>query len=278
MLRLQLRGTRLERFRQCGASLRLRIHRNENGACDDAKLTCFQCHDRFCQPCQRGVATRVRDQMKSLIHPADTRFITLTLRHSLTPLRDQIDRLLRSYKQLRRKNLWTEAVTAAAAFLEVKMGRDQKWHPHLHIIAVGHYMPHKNLSETWHAITGDSSIVHIEKIDNTDHAAIYVTKYLTKPIEHALYQDDAHLDEAILALKGRRMIITSGAWSKLKLRHQDKTADESGWENAPSLDTLFKLDHPDAERWTDVIRRRWPLLALVMEAKMRQRPPPIAEF
>ena len=87
--------------------------------------------------------------------------ITLTLRHSDTPLRDQIKRLSQCFNNLKRREWWKSRVKGGVMFTELKIGRDNKWHVHCHIIAESSYLPNHELSQEWHAVTGDSPVVDV---------------------------------------------------------------------------------------------------------------------
>jgi hypothetical protein len=178
-----------------------------------------------------SVAKQLEDWQK-------VRFITLTLRHSQTPLTDQIDRLLRSYRELRRRPAWTTSIDGAAAFVEVKISdRDGLWHPHLHIIAVGRWIDARALSREWHAVTGDSTIVDVQLAKSPAGVASYVVKYVTKPLDQSVVACPDRLDEAIVALKGRRLVNGSGV---LRSISDDATPDGvDDWHTIGRLDALL---------------------------------------
>lgn len=57
-------------------------------------------------------------------------------------------------------------------------------HPHLHIIAIGDYIPQDELLSEWRDCVGhDKAGVHIFAIKNPKHALGYVTKYISKSSE-----------------------------------------------------------------------------------------------
>ena len=130
------------------------------------------------------------------------RFITLTLRHTDTPLADKLDRLTACFKKLRNSKCWKETQTGGAVMIEVKYDRDTgEWHPHLHIVAEGFFLHHQDLSAAWHAITTDSFRVDIRAIKTTKDAAFYVAKYVSKGSNDDVYYTPAiccgmdHCDE-----------------------------------------------------------------------------------
>lgn len=170
------------------------------------------CRDRMCPLCQhhrgRDVATRVRAAVAMMNAP---RFLTLTLKHSDTPLADQLDRLYQCFRDLRKTDAWKQHVRGGVGSLEVKRSNDgTRWHPHLHLLIDGVYWAHASIRDEWARITGDSTIVHIEACPDRDAAARYISTYIAKPADLHAWQQ-AWLVEYALALSGRRLLVTFGA-------------------------------------------------------------------
>jgi hypothetical protein len=171
------------------------------------------CHDRMCVPCQAkrsalvgaGILRHIRG-----LDVASLKFVTLTLRHSETGLRDQIDRLFRHAAALRRRKYWHASVTGGIQVLEVKLSKSGLWHPHLHLIVEGR-LEAGLLREEWRAITGDSFIVDVRPVRD-DQVIGYLTKYLTKPCSTTIYRCEKSLDEFVKSVKGRRVFNTFGSW------------------------------------------------------------------
>lgn len=144
----------------------------------------------------------------------EIRFITLTLRINDAPLGDQVTRLMHCFARLRRRVLWSRTQTGGVAFLELKRRPyNHTWHPHVHIIAEGVFLEKRDLSKAWHEITGDSFIVKIQECDSSSRAAYYAAKYSGKAVHNGVENDPEMLDEAITALKGRRLHTCFGTWS-----------------------------------------------------------------
>lgn len=249
---------RIDRFVNCGSGAFL--YRSAGG--DDLTIRCNKCHDRWCLACARDRAATITNALLSAMSAKTCRFITFTLRHSNTPLADQIDRLYRSFSTLRRRRSWCDNVQGGAAFLEVKVGRDGRWHPHLHCVVQGRWWEQKEISSEWHAVTGDSSVVDVRKINDDGEAAGYVTKYVTKPASSDVYASTDRLDEMMVALRGRRLCMTFGSWRGISLE-PDNSSDVE-WVAVGSLFTLrsrASYGDADAQRWLDAASRKWPLFA-----------------
>jgi len=156
-------------------------------------------------------------------------FITLTLCGKREPLAELIDRLYKSFRYLRSHPTWSDKVDGGAAFLEVKWSdKAQRWHPHLHIVADGKFIDQGELSNAWRSITKDSFIVDVRRIRNKEHAARYVTKYASKPLNTSFSDTPKLLDEAVIALKGRRLCLCFGTWygTALDLAEDEVLADD----------------------------------------------------
>lgn len=217
--------SRVARFASCGSSYWvLRNRRNPNLF----RTVPDTCHDRFCVPCARARASRIVANLAAKAPAGTKRLITLTLARDDLGLRDRTTRLLKAFTALRRSKLWKETVTGGVGFLEVSRGaRGDHWHPHLHVIAQGRYIPATELRDEWLRITRDSHVVDIRLVKDEQIVVRYVLKYCTKPVDSDLFREPAALREAIDALRGRKLLYAFGSWAKLRLLAVPKT-DE--WE------------------------------------------------
>lgn len=234
LMRTGQSDNRLHGFANCGSALYVAVERGTG----TARLTANTCHDRFCVVCGRTKATVIVAATKALIARQTTRFVTLTLRASNTPLVDQLNRLTRDFTVLRRRQFWREHVTGGASFLEVKVGKNSGlWHCHLHCLVAGDFIPQKELAREWHSVTGDSFIVDVRECSDPDGRARYVTKYVTKPADSSVFSSNAKLDEFVVSMKGRRLCNTFGNWRGTPL---DPSVPEDGeWKTCGSLETVM---------------------------------------
>ena len=201
------------------------------------------CRDRWCLPCAKRRARAVASNLHPYVQHwgADARMVTLTLRSRHEELRSLVDRLLSCFAQLRRSKMWKSTIVGGAAFVEITRGaRQHRWHVHLHAICFGRFIPQDQLRSLWHGITGDSYIVDVRAIGSSVHdrerAIGYVLKYATKGLDVCKLTDDADLDEAILALKGRRLVIPFGSWHTCKLTDQGEPGE---WVFIGSLHSII---------------------------------------
>lgn len=266
--RCGMNNARMDRFANCGAGLWTAV--DEAG---DVHLTSEKCHDRWCLACQGERAAKVRGNVEAMAKSRNIRLITLTLRHSRTPLADQVKRMKKSFAELRRRKVWKEHVRGGLAVLEVKLSsHDGLWHVHLHIMAEGRFFPHHALSDEWHRVTGDSSIVHLGRRGTPEAMGHYCSKYITKPADLAVFSIPEKLDEMIIALRGARLYDVFGIW-----REVDFEPENDGPKLrmiAPTFDLARRAAEGDeeAKRWWEACLRKWPGLATA-----RPQPPPLGD-
>lgn len=227
-------GTSLARrnnYGRCGASWWIQRHRTDPTR---FRTVMDRCHDRFCTPCSVDRRETVRRNLSGKLDNRPHRLLTLTIRHHQESLRDLTNRVMTCFRKLRQRALWKQRVTGGAAFLEVNYNADANtWHPHLHVILEGHYLPAPELRQAWLAITGDSKNVDISLIRDHRSVTNYVCKYATKPLPHSVTSHHSQLVEAIDALGHRRTIVTFGRWRNWRLTAQP---DDSSWELYLSMD------------------------------------------
>lgn len=186
---------------------------------DEYVVVANYCRHRWCVPCANARSSHLARVWQPILAKQRCRFVTLTLRSSDEPLADTLDRLYACYRRLQRSKLWAAKVEGSVAFLEVKVGKNSgKWHPHLHVICSGKYLPAKVLSNKWLELTGDSHVVDVRLVEDAREVARYITKYATKPGHGTYVHNRARLREAITALAGRRMMIRQGTYRDYPLR------------------------------------------------------------
>lgn len=228
-------GNRLQHFRECGkhAYVFQSLDSPDNYAIGGST-----CHDRFCLPCARERSRLIATNVITELEKEQARFMTLTLKSDNEPLADLLAKLSTDFAALRRTKLWRNKVTGGVAFIEVKWKQNtQRWHPHLHCLVQGRYIPQRDLSALWLQITGTSKIVDIRFARDSAGVTHYVTKYASKPFDHTVIMEPNRLDEAVLALKGKRLCLTFGKWRGLKLTER---VDAERWV---SLGTLTEFLH-----------------------------------
>jgi len=174
------------------------------------------------------------------------RMVTLTIRTFQLTLKEAVLKLYTSFSKLRQTTFWRTRVAGGCAVCEIKRTRDGlRWHPHLHVLTEGTFIPQGWLAKKWGKITGDSYIVHVQPCDTVQQAAKYITSYLSKLVPSPLIRNHNYLVEAIQALEGRRMVATFGSWRGLKLTRTESTV---AWSNLCTFRELTEAAlHRDAD-------------------------------
>lgn len=205
----------LERFEKCGQGA---IVYQLAGSPHVVRVHSDKCRHRFCPACAAGKGAVVRSNLEALASRAKHRLklLTFTLAHKARPLRPNLDRLTAAFRELRRLAFWKRNVHAAAWIIEVKVGKDRLWHPHLHVLVDAPFIEQRVLSAAWLACTGDSYIVDIRAM-SASAASAYVAKYVSKPLDQTILDDPDRLEEYMLAVRGKRTVACLGAWRKTSL-------------------------------------------------------------
>lgn len=181
-------------------------------------------------------------------------FITLTLCGKGESLTELLDRLYEHFRALRLHPTWADKVRGGAAILEIKhSAKANRWHPHLHIIADADFIDKGELSNAWRSITKDSFIVDISRVKNVDVTGSYVCKYASKPLDTSFTGDAGLLDQAMEAMKGRRLCFCFGTWYGTALQNAkdadlaDDMIDAGGYESFAFVSEVFDAAaHGDA--------------------------------
>lgn len=241
------RSKRLERWDSCGACAVVEYSKSTKRY----RVTCWHCHDRVCEPCQKRRVMEVRQIVKTGLKGKRGRLITLTLAHRDEPLSEMIKRLRAGFAKLKKSKLWKLNVKGGIVALEIKKNPlgpyqnkkgqwrigDGCWHAHLHLVAEGGFMRQALLSDAWFDATGDSFIVDIRTVEDTDKAAFYISKYIAKPCTASLIAEPAKLDEYVQAIAGTRSYQPFGSWMGI-----DRTPEEdqpTDWKFVATVQQMY---------------------------------------
>jgi len=176
------------------------------------------CRLRWCPLCayakSRAVSSNVSDWCKTR---NDLRFLTLTLKHSSSPLRSQIDYLYSCFRRLRKHKQFKPFCRGGIWFFQCKYIEDSgQWHPHLHILIAGKFIPQEWLSKLWCHITKGSSVVDIRAVKNSGAVADYVARYVSTPAKLSSLTLPLRV-ELFETFHGRRLCGTFGVAKKVRL-------------------------------------------------------------
>lgn len=252
LVRCEVAPSRISAWDRCGTDAWVLREKTEDGRLKVASCTC---KDRFCVPCADTRSARIANRIRDRVPQTGITFLTLTLADADKPLSELLDKILKSFRRLRTWRQWKNRVKGGVAFLETKWNAaKQRWHPHLHVIMEAAFLPQAEISDRWRAITETSFIVHIKRPDNIETVIRYVTKYGSKPLDQSFVADDARLDEAISAMRGRHLCLVFGSWRDWALTKDD---DETEWQPIDTLASLLRREargDPDATAIMEQLR------------------------
>ena len=194
-----------------------------NETTGQVRVLAKSCHLRFCPICNRSRENMIRRNVSTwLQEKVYPKFLTLTLKNCKDDLHGEIVRLYDCFKKLRRIGLIKKRVKSGVWFFQVTRSKDgQSWHPHLHCILTGGYIPKRELMQAWWTLTGESMIVDIKLIKDVKSAACEVARYAATACNLlSITTDD--MFELDNALKNRRICGTWGLARKLKLTTPQK--------------------------------------------------------
>lgn len=236
--------------------------RYSQALCDEAAgeivIAHHRCKSRLCPLCGRLRAQALRGRMTVPIRKLDSpRLLTLTLRSNDEPLREQVQRLNRCFAKLRRTDVWKHNFLGGLYVTEVTINpKTGRWHPHLHAIVDGRYVPQKDLAAAWLRSTGDSTIVDVRKAHSIKAAVNYLCTYVTKS-QDASHVPDEKIGEWADAMHGLRMAATFGCLHGTKLEPEKEKMNDRLTDLCPigALATAADRNEGDArELFKQVVR------------------------
>jgi len=260
---------RILAFEGCGDQIRVLQSKDDP---EVFRLAGNYCRDRWCTPCALDRARIIAHNVVELAGTTRLRFATLTLKARPTVLVQRLSDLRAFFLRLKRTSLWKRSVSAGIACLEVKRYKTvEGWHCHCHLLFHGKYIVRTDLAHAWKTITGDSDIVDVRLAKSRANVVRYITKYVSKPLDMTYLRDDSLLDEAILALKGVRLMDTFGAWRGKPLT---KVSESGEWHDLGTLDGIVIAAY-EGNTWAARVLRclRKPGVADAMLAASEWRPP-----
>jgi len=241
-----------------------------------------RCRHKLCPFCGRArtahVAGQIEAIMRDMKHP---RAIILTVRSSDHPLRDQVAALRRWFRKLRSRSFWKERVRGGVYTMEITINeKTQLWHPHLHVVYDGTYMPFKLLQKNWHDITQGSEVVWVQDVKDAPGAARELAKYIGK-IQQVDRLQDHHIRAYADGVNRSRMVQTFGNTHGKRAEDHDPGQPDSPDTYTLSLPRILHLANlgaGTAQRLLLMIGRRWPVFARFIAHELPQLQPADSPF
>jgi len=176
------------------------------------------------------------------------------LKHSDAPLEWQIQNLYNYFRAIRKRKEFKQRVTGGIWFFQIKKSKtDGLWHPHLHCLVTGMYLPKRMLSRMWSQITYGSYVVDIRVVHDPQAAANDAAKYAACPgslVDLSL----SEASELVNSINGRRICGTWGTGRTVSLRPAKQT-DKDQWKCVG--DWLFVMNNRDSSSNARAILNAW---------------------
>jgi hypothetical protein len=175
----------------------------------------------------------------------DLWLVTLTVKNGpdLAERFAHLRKAIRNLRERARKGYGAFATSEGAVWsTELTKRPETGWHPHVHMVwamtpgATIRWGEGSQLAEDWRSITGDSFIVHAERIksDNLVASFLEVLKYSLKFSELELVDNLS----AYRTLKGKRLLSSCGIWYGLDLPEDAQLTDDP--LDGPYIDLVFR--------------------------------------
>jgi len=205
----------------------------------EVRVASSTCHLRWCPLCADARRNFITHEVESWLREVDhPKFLTLTLKHTTAPLSFQVDHLYKCFRYLRKRAYFKKLVTGGIWFFQVKRSKsDGLWHPHLHCLIGGLYVPLGWLKQAWLKTTYTSMIVDIRPVRDPHLASCEVARYASTPCKLVGLPFDCQC-ELVQAMHGRRLCGTWGSAKVVSLR-PPRISEKSKWVNLGDWTTIM---------------------------------------
>ncbi|MCK5565387.1 MAG: protein rep [Planctomycetes bacterium] len=211
----------------------------------DLRVAAKSCKLRWCPLCAKKRSWFLVEQIKPWAEGVSRlKFLTLTLKHSNAPLRDQINNLYTYFQKYRKLRFLRDRIRGGIWFFQIKKSEESgQWHPHLHCLIDSEFMDREKLSQLWQRTTLGSMVIDIREAKSVGKVAEYVGRYSARPSILAELDIDDRV-ELIGALHGRRLV---GMWGNARaiVLKMEKPADADQWRYIGSWSTVHGLQNDD---------------------------------
>lgn len=144
----------------------------------------IHCSSKACPVCTSIRRWRIRERIfyallgLKVTGSCRWRHVMLSVKNG-PDLAERLDHLVRSFRKIRHRALWKSTQFCGFYVIEITQGVDG-WHPHLHIVSYGLYLPWRKLLAAWIQVTKDSRHLRMTTVQDGVNIAYYVSKYITK--------------------------------------------------------------------------------------------------
>jgi hypothetical protein len=284
-----------ERMRQC--SLKTNHHlakdlTDASGECFDGFGNLWGCGSKLCHSCMTRAESGNRKQARQVLENTKLvrreyfcylkqkriteleqyRFITLTMPKVKLSCINTLNVLRRSWELFRKLDFTKNYFNGFVKSTEFTVRPDDRYHAHLHLLAVSVFIPEKLIKKYWGQCVktafaefgvkfqAKSVVVNLQKVDSIDAALNEVCKYITKS-ESWEQIPKAHLLEIANVRRFPRMFELTGRLKKTarRIREQREIEKQIQMQNGrgnTGADYVHKNDITDGDRFQKSTKRR----------------------
>jgi len=246
----------------------------------EVRVASNSCKLRWCPMCQIARQNYITQQVSTWFRQVHyPKLLTITLRHTSSPLKSQVDFLYKCFQKFRKRKFVSKHLRGGVWFFQVKKSKDgNTWHPHIHAMIDADFMDRKKLSSLWAEITGGSTVIDIRAIFDTDRAVKHNARYCTTPMS-LVDLPPWERYEVHDCFNKRRLVGCFGTARHISLRPK-KPVDSDQWLSVGSWSFVVGLAGEDSR--ADEILLAWktqkPLSAestlIPLEHNIDDRAPP----
>jgi len=198
-----------DKIRDCGRSAKKR----RCLSCGAEWVAPDRCHHRICPDCAPIRASRLANAHERLTGQPNLKHLVLTFKNTPQLSADTIPWMQQCLTRLRHRKVFARAWRGGIYAFEFTYTKAKGWHPHIHALVDGDYIPQAVISKAWKEVTGSSDVVWIERARNSRQ----VLKYILKPGAELL-GDPVALDNFLTVIHGRHLVSGWGRWHRVTER------------------------------------------------------------
>ncbi len=194
------------KIRECGLTAKKMRCRG----CGAEWIAPDRCHHRLCPQCGQIRALRLFNAHKWLTGRPNLKHLVLTFKNTPGLSWETIPWMRSCFTRLRRRKLFARSWRGGVYSMEFTYSKETGWHPHIHALVDGDFVPQVKIASAWREITGSSQVVWIARAKRSKQ----VLKYILKPGQDLL-DDPAALDNFLTVIQGRHFVSGWGRWYRV---------------------------------------------------------------
>jgi hypothetical protein len=222
------------------------------------------CKLRWCPVCSKSRSFWIQQNVLDFAQKQrNLRMLTLTLRHTSQSLTNQIDFLYASFRRLRKYKTFKKLVTGGIWFFQVTQDKSTGyWHPHIHCLITGFYVPKDWLIKAWKRVTKGSFICDIKLVRNHEQVSKYVARYCCTPVSLKEFRLE-HRVVIYESFHGRRL---NGTWGRAKTVSLSprQSLQKERYVKLGTWSTVYNCKHKDPNAM--MIFRSWLEKTILLES------------